>query len=325
VICSGAQRAVMPAWIEPELATLVSEPPEGAAWVHELKLDGYRLLCRIEDRKARLYTRRGNDWTDSFPTVARACEALPCERAMIDGEAVILDARGMSDFQALQSSLGSARPDLFFVAFDLLHRDGWDLRKCPLSERKEALSDLLERGPDALRFSGHVLGKGAAFFAEACRIRAEGIVSKRADAPYRSGRTRDWLKAKCLLRQEFVIVGFTEPSGSRAGIGALLVGAHDAGGALFFCGKVGTGYTAQTLNELRRLLEPIERSTPPVINPLRGANARGVHWVEPRMVVEVKFTGWTNDRVIRHPSFQGLRRDKSAREVVIEKPIPEAG
>ena len=318
---AGARRGPLPAFVAPQLATLVAEAPRDAGWLHELKLDGYRALCRIEGGRARLLTRRENDWTSQFARVASAAAFVPAEAALLDGEVVWMGDDGRTDFQALQRALGAERDDrLFYFAFDLLHLDGFDLRRAPLAERKEALRALLAAAPDeaaAIRFSDHVEGDGVPFLRQACRHRLEGIISKRRDAPYQERRTRDWLKIKCSAEQELVIVGYTEPAGSRQGLGALLLGVHE-GAELRHAGKVGTGFDEATLRDLLRRLQALERPTPPVVNPPRGAKARGVHWVEPELVAQVSFTDWTEDGVLRHPSFKGLREDKDPHEVVRE-------
>jgi bifunctional non-homologous end joining protein LigD len=319
---AGAKRAALPRAVEPQLATLVAEAPAGDEWVHEVKFDGYRVLCRVEGGRVRIATRAGHDWTDRFPGLARALEKLPAERALLDGEAAVLDTEGRSHFQRLQNALGREEPDLQLFLFDLLHLDGWDLRAAPLAERKRLLRQLLARLPARapLRYSGELRGRGPAVLAEACKSGLEGIVSKRADAPYRSGRSRSWLKAKCQKRQEFVVVGWTEPAGSRTGFGALLLGAHDAKGALRYCGKVGTGFSRETLTRLRGKLTALARRTAPVVDP--GRAGRGAHWIAPRLVAEVSFTEWTRDGKVRHPAFLGLREDKSAAEVHVENEQP---
>jgi bifunctional non-homologous end joining protein LigD len=329
----GARRAAMPDEVSPELATLVSAPPEGEHWLHEIKFDGYRALCELRRGKARLLTRRGKDWSDRFAPVAEAAAALPVGSAVLDGEVTVLLADGKTSFQALQESFGDSggrrsRAMVYYV-FDLLYLDGWDLRAAPLAARKELLARLLEAAgagasEGVIRLSDHVTGQGRDFFRQACGYGLEGIVSKRGDLPYRSGRGKDWLKVKCLQRQEMVIGGFTDPEGARAGLGALLLGVYE-GGKLLYAGKVGTGFTAQTLAELRRRLERIERRTPPFANPPRGAEARGAHWVEPKLVGEVAFTEWTRDGSLRHPAFHGLREDKDPREVRRELPQPPPG
>ena len=317
-------RDALPPFVAPQLATLVAEPPEGAEWVYELKLDGYRIEARIQRGAARLFSRGGNEWTQRLPTVARALAALPVRRALLDGEVVVL-REGLSDFQALQNAI-SARDDsrcVYFV-FDLLHLDGHDLRGRPLLERKEALRELLKGADDRTRYSDHVAGRGAEFFHKACARGAEGAVCKRADAPYGSGRSRDWLKVKCKARQEFVIGGFTAPAGARAHLGALLIGEHAPGGELRYAGKVGTGFSAQSLAELHRKLRALERRESPFDPAPRGAEARGVRWVRPELVAEVEYTERTRDGRVRHPSFRGLREDKPAMQVTPERPAPAA-
>ncbi|HSH44593.1 MAG TPA: non-homologous end-joining DNA ligase, partial [Longimicrobiales bacterium] len=320
----------MPETAGVQLATLEKSAPEGDEWVHELKLDGYRVLCHLEDGRARLVTRNGKDWTDRFPGVEEAVNALPCEAALMDGEVVVLDERGVSSFQMLQNVLGRGGRDgaPLLYAFDLLHLDGRDLTGEPLTARKAALRALLDRASgvavERIRYSDHVVGQGPSFFRKACRMGVEGIISKRADGPYRPGRGRDWLKVKCTSRQEFVIAGYTDPSGSRAGLGALLLAVND-GGDLVYTGKVGTGFDTDTLLALEERLSRLERKSPPVTDPPRGAGARGVHWVRPELVAEVEFTEWTNDGRIRHPSFQGLREDKDPADVVREEPTGVPG
>jgi bifunctional non-homologous end joining protein LigD len=326
----GARRGLLPRTIEPELATLVSEPPAGSQWLHEIKFDGYRVVCEVTRGQARLLTRHGKDWTDRFAPVAAAAAELPVDSVALDGEVTVLLPDGKTSFQALQEVLGDggglAGAAMVYFVFDLLYLDGYDLRPAPLGERKEALRRLLETagataGKGPLRLSDHVTGQGEDFYRQACRFGLEGIVSKRIDLPYHAGRSKDWLKVKCLQRQEMVIGGFTEPEGARTGLGALLLGAYE-GGKLVYAGKVGTGFTAQLLVELRRRLQRIERQAPPFANPPRGAEARGARWVEPKLVCEVAFTEWTRDGFLRHPAFQGLREDKDAREV--RRELPEA-
>jgi bifunctional non-homologous end joining protein LigD len=304
---------------EPELATLVDAAPDGDAWLHELKFDGYRVLVRIENGDVTLLTRRGNDWTARMPGVARAFERMKVDAAVVDGEVVVLDEQGRSDFQRLQNSLSGEHDEkLVYYAFDLLHLTGNDLRALPLTERKQALAEFLRpaaaKSDGVIRLSEHVVGQGQAFFEKACALGVEGIISKRAAAPYRAGRGRDWLKVKCLLRQEFVIVGYSAPAGSRSHFGALLLGI-ERDGKLTYSGRVGTGFTEQSLAELAKKLGPLVVDAPPVVNAPRGAEVRGVRWVKPELVAEVAFTGFTGDGLLRHPTFHGLREDKPAAEV----------
>ncbi|HEV7505603.1 MAG TPA: DNA ligase D [Thermoanaerobaculia bacterium] len=316
----GAKKAKMPALIKPELATLVDAVPAGEEWIHEIKYDGYRALCHLEDGEARLITRQGNDWTDRFAPVARAAEALPAGQAVLDGEVVVLEANGTSSFQALQNALSENRgKDLVYFVFDLLYLDGYDLRPAPLAARKEALGKLMEGQSGVVRFGDHVEADGEGFYKQACDFGLEGIVCKRADLPYRTGRTKDWLKVKCLKRQEFVIVGFTDPEGSRAGFGALLLAVHE-GKDLVYAGKVGTGYSGRTLLDLRRKMDKLAVDKPAFKNPPRGAEARRSHWVKPQLVAEVAFSEWTREGILRHSAFQGLREDKKPADVVRERP-----
>jgi bifunctional non-homologous end joining protein LigD len=318
----GARAASLPRQPQAQLATLVTSVPAGDDWFHEIKFDGYRLLCVISKKGVRLISRNGKDWTDNFPGLVAAAGALPCDEAVLDGEAVVLDDRGISSFQALQNILGRKRgAEVIYYAFDLLHVDGYDLTGATLRSRKEALAGFLTAAADTpIRFSDHVEGKGRAFFEQACDIGVEGVISKRADCPYRPGRGSDWLKIKCLSSQEFVVVGFTDPSGSRKGFGSLLLGVNEDG-RLVSAGRVGTGFTDRTLRDLYARLKKIERGTPPIANPPTGAAAREVHWVEPELVAEVEFAEWTEDDVIRHPSYKGLREDKDPAEVVREQPL----
>ncbi|HEY9419970.1 MAG TPA: DNA ligase D [Thermoanaerobaculia bacterium] len=317
---SGARKAAMPSGIEPQLATLVEEVPKAGEWIHEIKYDGYRALCEIRDGEARLITRNGKDWTDRFTPIATAAETLPVRQAILDGEVVVLEPDGTTSFQSLQNALSENRQrDLVYFAFDLLYLDGYDLRKATLLERKEALEALLAGRGGAIRMGEHIQGAGDEFYRHACNFALEGIICKRADAPYHSGRNKDWLKVKCLKRQEFVIVGFTDPEKSRVGFGALLL-AVNQGKDLVFAGKVGTGFNDKTLRELRARLGKMEIDKPAFKNAPRGAEARRSHWVRPELVGEVAFTEWTRDNILRHPTFQGLREDKNPEEIVRETP-----
>lgn len=312
---AGAKPAKVPDFIDPELATLAPEAPAGDDWLHEIKLDGYRILARVEGPKVRLSSRRGHDWTARLPSIASALGALGLGAALLDGEVVVLGASGVSDFQKLQNSMEAGKDaDCVYFAFDAPFLAGHDLRKLPLTRRKELLQLALGGGGERVRFGDHVQGGGGAFFAKACEHRLEGIVCKRASSPYVSGRGRAWLKVKCLSRQEFVVGGFSEPAGSRQHLGALLLGVREEG-ELRYAGKVGTGFTQASLGELARRLAPLERAEAPFANPPRGAESRGVHWVEPRLVAEVSFTERTADGMIRHASFHGLREDKAVADV----------
>ncbi len=317
----GAARGRLPDWIEPELATLVADAPEGGQWLHEIKFDGYRALARLETGRVTLLTRRGNDWTGKFRSVAAALKELPVNQALLDGEIVILQENGASSFEALQQAIGAGDDSrMLYYVFDLLHLDRHDLTRAPLERRKELLRELVPAHADGrIRYSDHVEGRGRDFFREACRLGLEGVVSKRRDRPYRPGRIGEWLKAKCLNRQELVIGGFTRGKGARAALGALHVGYYDGAdsGRLVYAGKVGTGFTDKTLSDLQKRLKTLARTEPPFVNPPR---ARTVAWVEPELVAEVDFAEWTREGMLRHPSFKGLRLDRDAREVVREVP-----
>lgn len=318
----GARKCSMPEHFEPQLATLVSTVPKGEGWLHEVKYDGYRAFCRIKNGSPRFLTRRGNDWTDKFGKLPEAAVTLPAQSALLDGEIVILLPDGTTSFQALQEVLGRGvkgkdRP--VYYVFDLLYLDGYDLAKVPLIERKKALASLISDQSGLIRYSDHYEGEGRELYDQACRHGLEGVVSKRVNAPYKQGRGADWLKIKCFNRQEFVIGGFTEPEGSRKGLGSILAGVHEDG-KLRYAGRVGTGFNTRTLLSLRSRLERLEQSGSPFSNPPTSGEAKNVHWVKPELVAEVNFTSWTRDGMLRHPSFQGLREDKPASEVRAEKP-----
>ncbi len=317
----GARKAAMPTAIEPQLATLVDAVPRGEEWIHEIKYDGYRALCEIRDGEARLITRHGKDWTDRFSPVAREAAKLPVRQAILDGEVVVLEPDGTTSFQTLQNALAENRQDdLVYFAFDLIYLDGYDLRGAPLLDRKAALLALLAGGGKAIRPGDHIEGDGEGFYRQACNFSLEGIISKRAGLPYHSGRNKDWLKVKCLKRQEFAIVGFTDPEKSRVGFGALLLAVNDEKGELVYAGKVGTGFNGRTLRELRARMDKLEVQKPAFKTPPRGAEARRSHWLKPKLVGEVAFTEWTREGILRHPTFQGLREDKNPEEIVRENP-----
>ena len=317
----GARKGALPDWIEPELATLVDDAPRGDAWLHEIKFDGYRALARLETGRIKLLTRSGNDWTRKFQSVADALKELPVNQALIDGEIVVLKENGASSFEALQQALSRGDDsEMLYFAFDILHLDRCDLTQVTLERRKEVLRELVPSADEGrIRFSDHVDGQGPDFLKQACRIGLEGVVSKRRDRPHRSGRIGDWLKAKCLNRQELAIGGFTKGKGAREALGALHVGYYEKPGSdrLLYAGKVGTGFSDKLLSDLNKRLKKLVRKTPPFVNPPRERNAT---WVEPELVAEIEFTEWTRDGVLRHPSFKGLRLDREGREVIREVP-----
>ncbi|MGK6318337.1 DNA ligase D [Sphingomonas sp. DT-204] len=308
----------LPEFRSVQLATLVDTVPAGNGWLHEMKLDGYRALIAVGGGKAKVYTRTGLDWTDKFADIARAAAKLPVATALIDGEAVAF-TDGKPDFSTLQEALSEGRQDLIFFAFDLLELDGEDLTRLPQVQRKERLRPLLDKAGEPLRFSEHVVGSGEQLFEAMCKEGYEGVVSKRADAPYRGERTKAWLKTKCIRRQEFVIVGWTPSDKARRGFRALLLAVNGPEG-LTYAGKVGTGFDGETMIDLRERLDRLAADTPTVKAP--RAATRGAHWVRPELVAEIAFSEFTAEDVVRHASFIGLREDKTPKDVVAEKPVP---
>ncbi len=313
-----------PAWLDPELATLTQERFSDPAWIYERKLDGERCLAFRAGPQVRLMTRNQKEDTSTYPEIAGALAAQKADNFIVDGEIVAFED-GQTRFARLQQRLGVRHPDpsllsevpVYYYIFDVLWAGDRDVRSLPLRERKRLLRGLLTfDGP--LRFTEHRDTDGEAYYREACANGWEGVIAKRADSPYRAGRTRDWLKFKCESGQEFVIGGFTDPQRSRIGFGALLLGYYDSDGKLAYAGKVGTGFNQRTLESLHATLASLERDQPPFD---RGRLPRsGVHWVEPRLVAQVGFSEWTTDGQLRHPRFQGLRDDKDPAEVVRETP-----
>lgn len=316
---SGVGPAISPpTFVEPQLATLVSAPPNERGWVHEIKFDGYRLLAVVEKSGARVFTRAGNDWSDRFAPLCVALAKLRIATAVIDGEAVHANQEGTYSFHALQDALSHGKFDrLRYYAFDLLHLNGVDLRPMPLTERKALLQEVLQGAPEPLEYSQHFEESGDEMLAHACSLGLEGIVSKRADATYSSGRAGSWLKSKCIKEQEFVIGGYTEQAKHPGILGALLIGYYDRG-LLQFAGKVGTGFSASEGAGLRKKLKALAAKDSPFTT-LPTAARRGARFADPELVAHVNFSEWTPDGRLRHPSFQGLREDKPAREVVREK------
>ena len=316
----SARGGAFPKFREPQLCTLVDSVPTGTGWIHEVKYDGYRALVAVAGGKAKVFTRNGLDWTDKFSGIADAAAALPVGSALIDGE-IVAFKQGRPNFSTLKEAI-SEGGEMTLFAFDLLELDGKNLAKLPNVQRKERLRPLIDGDDARLQYAEHIVGEGEKLFATMCRENYEGIVCKRADAPYVGRRTQAWLKVKCLKRQEFVIVGWTESDKSR-GFRALLLGVHEDK-ELRYAGKVGTGFTVDTMNDLRAKLDRLARKTPTVDAP--RAATRGAHWVTPKLVAEIAFTEVTPEGALRHPSFLGLRGDKEADDVVEEKakPAPKA-
>jgi bifunctional non-homologous end joining protein LigD len=316
----GARKAPLPATLAPQLATLVDAPPAHPdLWSFEMKLDGYRILARCSRSGVRLYSRNAKDWTDRLPAVRDALEKLKLGDAWLDGEIVVLRESGVPSFQLLQNAFdqGNTARILYYV-FDLPFHGGYDLRVLPLEARRAVLAPLLRKAKGAVRYSEEFDAPVADLLESACRLQLEGLIGKRRDSLYSSGRSKSWIKLKCKTRQEFVIGGYTDPQGSRTGFGALLLGVH-ADGGLRYSGRVGTGFDDKRLADLHRRMKTLETSATPFANPPRGADARGVHWVKPTLVGEVEFAEWTDEGVVRHATFRGLREDKPAKSIRRER------
>jgi bifunctional non-homologous end joining protein LigD len=312
----------LPRTQEPQLCAVADEPPEGGEWVTEIKFDGYRLLVFVENGQARVVTRNGKDWTDRLPAVARAAAALPVRAALLDGELVALRADGASSFPDLQAALSAGQDEgLYLYLFDLLHLDGWDLRPCRLLDRKQVLQGLTSWS-GMLRYSDHHQGDASQMRRAACRMHLEGVICKEADAPYHGGRGHGWLKVKCQGREEFVVLGWTPPRGSRTGIGALHLGYHDHQGRLHYAGGMGTGFSDAELSRLRSRLDALTGAPPEGLMIAGDPLEKAIRWVRPELVVEVQFTGWSGAGRIRHAVYLGEREDKTADEVVLD-PLPD--
>lgn len=320
---SKVPKEKLPDFVEPELALQSSAAPDGDGWLHELKLDGYRIQARKQGDEVQLLTRTGLDWTHRMKRVAALVAGLPVERAILDGEIVVLAENGTTSFADLQAAFqDGVRKPLTYFAFDLLHLNGHNLRGLPLIERKKMLERVIEGGEEFLRFSEHVDTSGDVVLRKACELGAEGIISKRAASKYRSGRSGDWLKLKCVREQEFVIGGFTLPSNGSHGVGALLLGYYEGkklGKGLIYAGRTGTGFTQKTHKSLRDKLEKLRRGTSAFVQ-VPAEAMREVVWVRPELVAQVSFATWTADNLVRQAAFKGLREDKAAEEVRWEEP-----
>lgn len=307
-----------PNFIAPQLPRLVDAPPEGGEWIHEMKFDGYRIQAHLQDGRGQFFTRNGLDWSSTFPHLLHALEDLSVGSAILDGEIVALNEEGKSDFQRLQNSLKSKKDlGLIYYAFDLLYLNGKDLRSEPLTERKRHLREVLSQSPETIKLSESFETNAKDFFDLSCEHQLEGIISKLPHTTYRSGRNDQWVKTKCISRQEVVIGGWTNPKGGRTGLGALLVGIYEEG-ELKYAGKVGTGFDTKTLNQIYKTLKPLEIDASPF--DINSPSGRDTHWVKPEKVCEVSFANWTNEGILRTPVFQGMRQDKPAEEIIMEKP-----
>jgi DNA ligase D-like protein (predicted ligase) len=312
----------LPQFVAPQLSQLVEKQPSGPQWVHEIKLDGYRMAARIDNGRAQLLTRTGLDWTAKYPSAAEALASLNVKTAYLDGELCGVDEAGLPSFAHTQAATdGESGARLVYYAFDLLHLDGQDVSGLPLVERKGLLEPLVANKL-GLQFNGHDTGDGELILKHAGQLGFEGVVSKTIDAPYAPGNRGLWRKAKALNRQEFVVVGWSDPEGSRPHLGALLLGYYSNDGKLIYAGRVGTGMADKVLADLRRRLDPLARKTPP-LNVLPPRKTRfgsplvlsRVHWVEPKLVAEITYLTWTADNLLRHTVYVGLREDKPADQV----------
>jgi bifunctional non-homologous end joining protein LigD len=320
--------AALPEWIVPQLTQLVDAAPDGDDWLHEIKFDGYRMHARLDRGAVKLLTRTGLDWTHKYPPIAEAVAALGARTAYLDGELCGTFPNGITSFSMIQaaSDAGNAAGLVYFV-FDLLHLDGEDVAALPLIERKARLAELLSGAAPPLHYSDYHRGRGAAFHAQACKLELEGIVSKRADAAYAPGNRGIWLKVKCLYREEFVVVGWTDPEGSRPFLGALLLAYYDPDGRLVYAGRVGTGINQAELQPLWRRLQPLATDKMPLEVPPPRSSRFGsplvmsrVHWVRSELVAEVKYLTWTEDNLLRQVVYEGIREDKPAAEVWRDMP-----
>jgi DNA ligase D-like protein (predicted ligase) len=323
-----AEVTALPGWVKAQLTKLVDAPPDGPEWLHEIKYDGYRMHARLDRGVVRLLTRTGLDWTHKYPAIASALTSLPARQAYLDGELCGIRPDGTTSFSLIQnaSDTGNGGALVFFL-FDLLHLDGEAIGSKPLEERKERLRVLLSDARSPLQYSDYQAGRGRDFYEHACALKLEGIISKRADAPYAPGNRGLWLKVKCLNREEFVVIGWTDPEGARPRLGALLLAYYEPDGRLVYAGRVGTGIDNEELERLWRRVQPLASPEMPLDVPPPRASRFGtpltlsrVHWVRPELVAEVKYLAWTEDNLLRQVVYEGLREDKPAAEV--RRPVP---
>ena len=310
------EQASPPTWVKPQLAALVKKAPDGLDWLHEIKLDGYRMHARLDAGRVKIITRRGNDWTQKYPAIAKTIAGLSAQDAYLDGELCGVMPDGRTAFNLIQNATDTGQESLVFFVFDLLFLDGEDIRDLPLVDRKARLEAVLVGAPESLRYNDHQIGHGPVFHRLACENGLEGIVSKRINGRYEPDR-RTWLKTKCLNREEFVVVGWSDPEGSRHRIRSLLLGYYTPDGKLIYAGRVGTGMSVAELERLWRRLHPLAVDKMPLsVPPPRGSRFGSplvlsrVHWVQPEMVVEVSYVEWTPDGLLRHVVYLGEREDK---------------
>ncbi len=322
---TGAKPAPLPESFKPQLATLVESVPDGD-WRYEIKFDGYRIMARIESGRVQLFTRNGHDWTQKMPQQAEALAGLGLESAWLDGEVVVPDDDGTPDFQALQNAFEAGRSgSILYYLFDMPYLNGMDLCGVPLEERRAALSQVLDADEsELLRFSADFTEQPESMLESACQMKLEGLIGKRGGSTYVSRRSNSWVKIKCKNRQEFVIVGYTDPKGTRSGFGALLLGLHDEHGQLIYAGKVGTGFNHATLESLHAKLKPLGVDRSPLAKAPPAADVRGAHWLKPELMCEVAYAEMTRQGVVRHSVFHGLRSDKPAKAIIHERPAKTA-
>lgn len=318
-VLEKGKESSFPSHIHPQLATLVDKPPIGDQWLHEIKLDGYRIIAFIKNKSIKLLTRNQNDWTEKFPHLVKELKKLNFKSAILDGELTALDDSQQTDFQLLQNSIHTHdTSSLVYYAFDLLYYNGKSLEGLPLLERKEILQSILPTNEKTIRYSDHIIGHGTEVWRNACELHLEGIVSKNVYGTYIQSRTRDWLKIKCIKQQEFIIGGFTKPKGARQSFGSLLIGTYDKSGKLNYAGHVGTGFNEESLAQMAALLKKYPASASPFLQKPPGI--KHITWVQPKIIIEVAFSEWTKEGILRHPSFKGVRKDKPPKQVIRETP-----
>jgi bifunctional non-homologous end joining protein LigD len=318
----GAKKGLLPTFLPPSLATLADVPPNGPQWVHEIKYDGYRIQARIDGNNIKLLTRNNLDWTGRFNSIAAALRELRLGSALLDGEIVVEDANGIPSLSNLQADLKEGRQDrLRYHVFDLLYCDGFDLTRASLLDRKDVLEQILRQVPAdfPVRFSEHLEQDGRMMFEHAGRLGLEGIVSKRKDLPHRAGRGDHWFKSKSIAQQEFVILGYVPSTAAGGSVGSLPLGYYDSRGKLLYAGRVGTGWSVAQATSLRKDLDNISGPKPRFGNPLPAGAEKGVRWSAPKLVCEVQYRAWSHDGILLHPVFKGLREDKPAEEIVLER------